>query len=187
MDSRGRARDRAGIRQFRLDSTILTGERDWPGCDHTPLWSERVVVVLPDQHPLAVREELTWCEPAEEPFIVSEAAPGQEIHDHRVRKVAELGRHPEIPVQPVGRNNPRPLVATGRGLTLVSEAMTIILLSGTTYRPIAGELRPFSAAWSTANDNPAFRSMLRMAKAKAKFAIETQNRHEFGRQSFSVP
>ena len=43
----------AAIRQFRLDVAFLTGDREWPGCDRAPLWSERVFVVLPDLHPLA--------------------------------------------------------------------------------------------------------------------------------------
>jgi len=164
----------AAIRQFRLDVAFLTGERDWPGCERTPLWSERIFVVLPDQHPLAAREELTWRELAEEPFIVSEAAPGQEIHDHLVRELAALGQHPEIQVQAVGRDNLLPLVAIGRGLTLVSEAMTVAMLPGITYRPIAGELLPFSAVWSTTNDNPASRRLLAMARAAAANVTRTR-------------
>ncbi|MDK8875494.1 LysR family transcriptional regulator [Paracoccus sp. SSJ] len=154
----------AAIRQFRLDVAFLTGDRDWPACDRAHLWCERVFVVLPDQHPLAARAELTWPDLAEEPFIVSEAAPGQEIHDHLVRELAALGRHPEIQVQSVGRDNLLPLVAIGRGLTLVSEAMTVALLPGITYRPITDEILPFSAVWSPINDNPAFRRFLSMAK-----------------------
>lgn len=162
----------AAIRQFRLDVAFLTGERDWPGCDRAHLWTERIFTVLPDQHPLAARAELTWPNLAEEPFIVSEAAPGQEIHDHLVRELAALGRHPEIQVQSVGRDNLLPLVAIGRGLTLVSEAMTVALLPGITYRPIAGEILPFSAVWSPNNDNPAFRRLLSMARAASAKAAK---------------
>ncbi|KRW96849.1 LysR family transcriptional regulator [Paracoccus sp. MKU1] len=159
----------AAIRQFRLDVAFLTGERDWPGCDRAQLWSERVFVVLPDRHPLAARAELTWPDLTEEPFIVSEAAPGQEIHDHLVRELASLGRRPEIQVQSVGRDNLLPLVAIGRGLTLVSEAMTVAMLPGITYRPIKGEILPFSAVWSPRNDNPPLRRILAMARvASAK-------------------
>lgn len=162
----------AAIRQFRLDVAFLTGERDWPGCDRAHLWCERVFVVLPDQHPLAARAELTWPDLAEELFIVSEAAPGQEIHNHLVRELAALGRHPEIQVQSVSRDNLLPLVAIGRGLTLVSEAMTVALLPGITYRPIAGEILPFSAVWSPNNDNPAFRRLLSMARGASANATK---------------
>ena len=158
----------AAIRQLDMDVAFLTGGRDWPACDRTPLWTERVFVVLPNRHPLAVHDELTWFDLVDEPFIVSEAAPGQEIHDHLVRELAALGRHPEIQVQSVGRDNLLPLVAIGRGLTLVSEAMTVALLPGITYRPIIGEMLPFSAVWSPKNDNPALRRFLSLARSMSR-------------------
>lgn len=157
----------AAIRQLSLDVAFITGTRDWPDCERTPLWSERIFAVLPDHHRLAHHSELTWRDLIVEPFVVTEAAPGQEIHDHLVRELAELGLHPQIQVQSVGRDNLLPLVAIGRELTLVSEAMTVARFPGVTYRPILGEVLPFSAVWSARNDNPAFRRFLSMAKAMA--------------------
>lgn len=155
------------IRQHRLDVAFITGTREWPDCESARLWSERVFVVLPENHTLIGRENLEWRDLAEETFIVSETAPGQEIHDHLVRRLADLGRHPEIQVQHVGRDNLVPLVALGRGLTLVSEAMTVAQFPGVIYRPILDEVLPFSAVWSASNDNPAFRRLLSLAKAMA--------------------
>ena len=157
----------AAIRQLNLDVAFITGTRDWPDCERVLLWSERVFVVLPDHHALANREEVVWRDLADESFIVSETAPGQEIYDHLVRRLADLGRHPEIQVQYVGRDNLVPLVALGRGLTLVSEAITVAQFPGVVYRPILGEVLPFSAIWSASNDNPAFRRFLSLAKAMA--------------------
>jgi DNA-binding transcriptional LysR family regulator len=157
----------AAIRQLNLDVAFITGTRDWPDCERVLLWSERVFVVLPDHHALANREEVVWRDLADESFIVSETAPGQEIYDHLVRRLADLGRHPEIQVQYVGRDNLVPLVALGRGLTLVSEAITVAKFPGVVYRPILGEVLPFSAVWSASNDNPAFRRFLSLAKAMA--------------------
>lgn len=157
----------AAIRQLSLDVAFIAGTRDWPDCERASLWSERVFVVLPDSHALADREELVWCDLANEAFIVSESAPGQEIHDYLVRRLADLGWHPEIQVQHVGRDNLIQLVALGRGLTLVNEAMTAAQFPRVTYRPIMGEVLPFSAIWSANNDNPAFRRFLSLAKAKA--------------------
>ena len=157
----------AAIRRFRLDVAFLTGTREWPDCERQFLWSERVFVALPVHHPLTAQEELKWQDLTEESFIVSEAAPGQEIHDHLVRCLADLGRHPEIHMQSVGRDNLLPLVAIGRRLTLVSEAMTAAHIPGVAYRPIADEVLPFSAVWSARNDNPAFRRLLSLARTMA--------------------
>nr|WP_219848919.1 LysR family transcriptional regulator [Paracoccus sp. FO-3] len=163
----------AAIRQLSLDVAFITGMREWVDCEREHLWSERVFVVLPDQHRLAAREDLEWRDVAEETFIVSETAPGQEIHDHLVRCLADLGRHPEIQVQQVSRDNLVPLVALGRGLTLVSEAMTVAQFPGAIYRPIRGEILPFSAVWSARNDNPAFRRFLSLARAMAVTAASS--------------
>ena len=157
----------AAIRQLKLDVAFITGTREWEDCERTPLWSERVFAVLPESHALTGREELRCSDIAGESFIVTEAAPGQEIADHLVRRLADLGRHPEIQVQYVSRDNLVPLVALGRGLTLVSEAMTVARFPGVAYRPIPGEVLPFSAVWSARNDNPAFRRLLSLAKAMA--------------------
>lgn len=157
----------AAIRQLSLDVAFLTGKREWPDCERTSLWSERVFAVLPELHRLSDGVELEWHDLADETFIVSERAPGQEIYDHLVRCLADLGRHPAIQVHDVSRDNLMPLVALGGGLTLVSEAMTVAQFPGVTYRPIRGEILPFSAIWSVRNDNPAFRRMLSLAKTMA--------------------
>lgn len=157
----------AAIRQLNLDVAFLTGTREWPDCERTPLWSERVFAVLPELHKLSDGNDLEWRDLADETFIVSERAPGQEIYDHLVRCLADLGRHPAIQVHDVSRDNLVPLVALGRGLTLVNEAMTVAQFPGVTYRPIRGEILPFSAIWSAKNDNPAFRRLLSLAKAMA--------------------
>lgn len=157
----------ADIRKLRVDVAFLTGTEEWAGCDTVHLWSERVFAVLPLEHRLARCDELEWQVLAGESFIVSEAPPGQEIRDYLVRRLAGLDRHPAIQVQYVGRDNLLPLVAIGRGLTLVSEAMTVAQFPGIAYRPIVAEVLPFSAVWSPRNDNPAFRRLLSMARSMA--------------------
>ncbi|KLK91927.1 LysR family transcriptional regulator [Microvirga vignae] len=158
----------AAINQLQLDVAFLTGTRGWPGCDAAQLWSERVIAVLPDSHVLAGKGELQWHELADEHFIVSEVAPGQEIHDYLVQRLADLGHHPEIQPHHVSRDNLLSLVALGRGLTLTSEAMTAAQFPGICYRPIAGEILPFNAVWSPNNDNPALRRLLSIAKSMAR-------------------
>jgi DNA-binding transcriptional LysR family regulator len=158
----------AAIRQLRLDVAFITGTSTWADCETTHLWSERVFAVLPDEHPLALREELDWTDLAGECFIVSDVAPGPEIHDYLIQRLADFGYHPEVHVQYVGRDNLLPLVALGRGLTLTSEATTAARIPGVSYRPVAGEVVPFSAVWSPNNDNPAFRRLLSLARSMVR-------------------
>ena len=158
----------SSIRQLRLDVAFITGTSAWADCQTDQLWSERVFAVLPDDHLLCGKRELDWRDLASERFIVSEAAPGPEIHDYLVQRLADLGHHPEIHAQRVGRDNLLSLVAAGRGLTLTSEATTVAKIPGVSYRPLANEVLPFCAVWSPRNDNPACRSLLSLARAMSR-------------------
>jgi len=104
----------AAIRGFTLDVAFLTGTQSWVDCDTEHLWSEGVFAVLPEEHPLAIRQELDWHDLGDESFIVNDVGPGQEIQDYLVQRLAGLGHHPEIRVHGVGRDNLLPLVALGR-------------------------------------------------------------------------
>lgn len=157
----------AAIRKFQLDVAFITGSADWPDCNGQQLWTERVYVVLPTGHRLDNEGVIDFAELAGEPFIVSESAPGEEIYDYLVRRLADLGRHPEIHHQAVGRDNLMRLVALGRGLTVTSEATTAVYFPGVTFRPIAGEILPFCAVWSPRNDNPALHRLLALARSMA--------------------
>ncbi|NDV89069.1 LysR family transcriptional regulator [Aurantimonas aggregata] len=158
----------AAIRQMQLDVAFLTGLSDQAGCETTLLWFERVFLAMPGEHPLNDREQITWTDLAGRRFIVSDVAPGQEIQDYLIQRLADLGQHPDIQQQHVGRDNLLTLVAHGSGLTVTSEATTAVTFPGVIYRPIAGETLPFSAVWSRHNDNPALRRLLSAARSAAK-------------------
>lgn len=157
----------AAIRLLQLDVAFITGITEWADCETELLWSERVFAVLPSEHRLATRELLQWHDLASETFIVSDGAPGPEIHDYLVQRLATLGHRPEIHAQYVGRDVLLSMVAVGLGLTVASEATTGVQIPGVVYRPIAGEPLPFSAIWSPRNDNPACRRLLSLARSMA--------------------
>jgi DNA-binding transcriptional LysR family regulator len=157
----------AAIRQHQLDIAFITGTGQWPGCASQQLWSERIFAVLPAGHPNAGDLSVQFSTLAHEPFIVSEAAPGEEIHDYLMRRLGDLGRHPQIHQHGVGRDNLMRLVALGRGLTVTSEATTAAHFPGVVFRPIEDEILPFCAVWSPANDNPALMAMLDLARSMA--------------------
>lgn len=160
----------SAIRQLRLDVAFITGTSPWSDCEIEQLWSERVFVVLPSDHPLCWKGEFDWHDLVGERFIVSDGAPGPEIHDYLVQRLADLGRHPEIHTHSVGRDNLLSLVAIGRGLTVMSEAGTAAQFPGIVYRRLANEVLPFCAVWSPRNDNPACRRLLSLARSMSRSA-----------------
>lgn len=157
----------AAVRNLNLDVAFITGMPAWDGCEAEHLWCEKVFLVLPDDHPLANKPDLGWADLASERFIVSDGAPGLEIHEYIVARLADVGRKVEIQTQQVGRDNILSLVAVGQGLTLTSEATTGARFPKITYRKIEGEVLPFSMIWSDRNDNPACRRLLSLARSMA--------------------
>lgn len=125
-------------------------------------------VVLPETHALAKKDEVSWHEIVHEKFIVMDSAPGQEIHDYLVKHVGNLGQHPRIESQFVGRDSLLTMVGLGAGLTVTSEATTATQIPGICYRPIVGEILPFNGVWSPKNDNPALRRFISIAKVHSK-------------------
>lgn len=165
----------AAIRQLQLDVAFITGTMERVDCETEHLWSEGVFVVLPSRHRLIMKEQVDWKDLSNECFIVSDGAPGPEIHDFLVRRLSGLGYHPEIQAQYVGRDVLLSLVAIGYGLTLTSEATIRLQIPGIIYRPIANEVLPFSAVWSPRNDNPACRRLLSLARSMARSRAASLN------------
>jgi DNA-binding transcriptional LysR family regulator len=158
----------AAVRQHRLDVAFVTGCPTLNDCDIAQFWKEQVFVVLPVVHPLAKLEFIRWSDLQDQTFVVSKADPGPEIYDFLVKNLADLGVHPIIERHSVGRDNLMQIVSFERGLTLTSEATIATQFPGVVYRPLEGEVLPFSAVWSPKNDNPAFRRLLSLAKITSK-------------------
>lgn len=158
----------AAVRNLELDASFITGTRRWDGCETERLWLDHVYAVVPTDDPLAEKAELVWSDIVSRSFVVSEVWPGQEIHDHIVARAAVVGHRPDIQFQKVGRDNLLPLVALGRGLTLICEASIGARFPGVVYRRLVGEVVPFCMVWSARNDNPASRRLLNLARARAR-------------------
>ena len=48
------------LRSGTIDTAIVTGEATQEGDGTLPLWSERILLALPERHPLADRETIYW-------------------------------------------------------------------------------------------------------------------------------
>ncbi|MDI4663932.1 LysR family transcriptional regulator [Xanthobacter autotrophicus] len=107
------------IRQFQIDIAFVIELTSFAGCDAAYLWSEQVLVALPEGHQLAASESLTWRDLSAEKILLRDTPAGARIRDYVVRKIQEVEGDPRIEAQRVGRYKLLDLVASGRGTTEV--------------------------------------------------------------------
>lgn len=164
--SEGTARDTVmQIRSNKLDLTFVAGLPDLPDCHSRPIWRERLVAVVPSNHPLASREGITWTDLLEEIFIVRVGGTGAQVFDHVVMRLSK--RAPDLWILrfDVELSTLLLMVAQGYGVTIAGEATAQFHIPGIKFLPMVDELTPypFSAIWSPHNRSRALMDLLQLA------------------------
>ena len=159
----------ARISERLLDIAFIFGTPSAPHCDSALLWEARVFVALPEGHHFAAEEAISPESLRNEHFIVSREAPGPEIHDGLVRRLAATGHTISVARYGVGRETLMHMVALGFGISVISEAGVATRYPRVVFRPLATaeDMLPYSAVWLPGNDNPALRRFLSLARSLA--------------------
>lgn len=171
IDVRDGGRDEhiAALRTRELDIVFVPGSRPVRNCECAELWCERIHIALAKGHRLAGQSELDWQELREEEFITSSIAPGPEVHDYIVRRLADHAAFPKIEARRACFETLMNLVSLGEGLTAISAAWAAVKLPDLILRPLTDpeDVLPFSAIWLAENDNPAMRCLVSTAHVLA--------------------
>jgi DNA-binding transcriptional LysR family regulator len=163
---RRRTRLAAALRNGVLDILIVTGSVALPNSKAKPLWSERVFIVLPEDHPLVAREVVYWTDLRDETIILSEYDPGREIENLLVSQLVLPGDRPKIERHDISRGVVESLVTMKVGISLVLESDIGANISGLVYRELRDGAGPsvlgYSAYWQDDNENPALEAFLKL-------------------------
>ncbi|WLD96303.1 LysR family transcriptional regulator [Agrobacterium leguminum] len=162
---------RAGLIAGVVDTVIILGdEGNFNRLNSRALWSERLVVALPENHPLAEKSVIYWPELKGERFLFSRHDPGPDIRNILLRHLAAPSDHPEIVMRCVGLGNILSEVGSGEGISLQCEAVSDITGLGVVYRPVhdgSGATRVgYVACWRPDNTNPVLKTFLDALKPK---------------------
>ncbi len=155
----------AQLRADQLDIAFVVGNHDPPGCHSRRIWTEPLVVAMPDRNPLAARERITWAELADETFLIRPGGPGPQVYDHILIRLSGRLSAPSFLRVSVERASLLSMVGQGFGVTLLGEASSLSPVAGVGFLPIADEPEPivFSAVWSPFNRSTALRNLLDLA------------------------
>jgi DNA-binding transcriptional LysR family regulator len=163
---RSRTRLATALRTGVLDILVVTASLPSLECETMRLWSERVLVALPQDHALAARETLYWTDLRDETVLLSHYDPGREFEDLLVSKLVSPEDRPKIQRHDVSRGIIKSLVSMKAGISLVLESDMGASIAGLVYRELRDGSGPsrfdYSAYWRAENENPALRVFLKM-------------------------
>jgi DNA-binding transcriptional LysR family regulator len=163
---RSRTKLATALRNGVIDVQVVAGETLAFDCKILPLWSERIFVVLPCEHPLAEREVLYWTDLRNSTVLLSRYDPGVQLETLLNAKLQDINDRPRISRQDVSRGVIKSLISMAFGLSLVLESDTGANFSGLVYRELRDGTGPsrigFSAVWLEDNENPALANFLKL-------------------------
>lgn len=152
------------LRNGALDIAVFAGEVPLAESAVLPLWSERILVALPETHSLASRNSIYWTDLRTETMLLTQCDPGRELENLLMAKLVSPSDRPKINRQNVSRGIIKSLIGAGFGVSLVTESDVGASFAGLTYREVRDGAGPsrvgFTAHWQEDNTNPALRSFL---------------------------
>lgn len=163
---RSRFRLMTALRNGTVDVVVSPGRLPSKDTRSLLLWSERILISVPQDHRLAAREIIYWTDLRNEKILLSEYDPGREFEDLLISKLVKPEDRPRIERHDVSRGIIKSLTSMGLGLSLVMESDIGASFAGLVYRELqdgAGRSRAdFYAHWRDDNENPALKRFLDM-------------------------
>jgi len=165
-----RARLAAKLRTGAIDLAVVIGEAAFPECRSMPLWSERILIVLPESHRLAADEIIYWTDLKGETLVLSQRDWGSEMQDLVIAKLISPEDRPKIVRHDISRESIKSLVAAGFGISLTLEASLGVNFAGVIHRDVrdgTGTNRvEYTAQWRGDSYNPALANFLRILEER---------------------
>ena len=150
-----------------LDTGIVRMPIAAPKVATVQLVKERLVIAVPDFHPLATRSRIPLAALADEPFVLWGRRLNPLFHDEVLNACLEAGFRPKV-VQEAGEMPTIvSLVAAGLGVSLVPESMERVRRDGVAYVPVRGRAVRITLALAWRSDRPApvVRNLVSVARA----------------------
>lgn len=170
MIERSRTRLTTALRNRAMDVAIVPGERALLGSKSMPLWSERILVVLPESHRLVESQIVSWTDLGGETLLLGRRDPGPAIQEYLTARLISPEDRPKIVWHDVSRENIKSLVGASFGIGLTLEASLGTTSDGVVHREIrdgTGSARiGLSVSWREDNENPALVSFLKLLRER---------------------
>lgn len=150
------------IRRRHLDLAFMCGACETRACRFETIWEEGVAALLPTDHPLAGKRELTWSDLAGERLLVPQGVDGPLLDPSLMGPIMAGDQTPIIEQCRACQATVILKVQIGRGFTITGAGFAKgVSIEGTVWRPIIGPdtIGVVKAVWLESNPK---RSVLRL-------------------------
>lgn len=166
----------AGLNTGEIDIAILMGEAGHHGFRREAFWSERILIALPDSHPLADHDVVNWADLRMQPFVLPLSDPGPDIRDMLLGRLSMFGLPPDIRMHRTSRETILSLLGEGACASIVCEGSTGTRYPGVAYRPVHGEQGPaltlYSGYWRAESGNAALGRFLAFVRERYALSFD---------------
>jgi DNA-binding transcriptional LysR family regulator len=134
IESGSTAQKRA-LRSGEIDIGLIYGPPD-AGFAYRQLEPESLVIVLPEDHPLAVKDSVALAELAQEVFILPSSSAAEVLHHAVMTECADAGFQPKKVQEITTAQTALGLVSAQFGVSILPASVQVLVRRGVTVRPI---------------------------------------------------
>lgn len=158
------------LRSGRIDVAVVPEGITSPDQKSLPVWSERILILLPKDHRLAMQHFVQWTDLRGETLLVCPNDPRDHIEHLLVSKLFLKEARPKFERHDVSRAVLKGLVSMGLGFSLVTESDLQPTYAGIACRELQDGTGPsrigFHAQWLNGNENPALKRFLSLLEER---------------------
>ncbi len=159
-----------GLQSHALDVAVAPIGLGEDGVMSRRVWSERLFVVLPDDHGLAEREQLYWQDLRREVFVVPVGGLGPIFGNLIAGRLTEQGKRPNIIVQDTSLESVLSMVAAKRYISIATEASQGVAWTDLRFHEIHDPTGParleYALYWRSDNDNSALQRFFKLIEER---------------------
>lgn len=151
-----------------LDVAITAADISEEGIVRAPLWPERVMAVMPENHPLAEAEQVYWSDLKREVIVMPRDGTGANLAAMLTAKLTSQNLRPNLITQETSHDTIINMVGVGRFITITTEAVQGANRPDLVFKDLhssAGQAYlDFFAFWREDNENPALKYFFKLLK-----------------------
>lgn len=160
----------SGLQARIVDAAITPTQMSETGVIKRNLWTERLMIAVPEDHPLVAADTIHWTDLRNEVFVLPTDGIGPVVAETLTAKLGAHGHRAKVIAQDTSIESVISTVTIGRYLTIVTEASTGVSWPGLRFLEIAdngGAARlDFALCWRKDNENPALKKFLKMLQER---------------------